>query len=257
MASPKTVILITGASSGIGLETVAALSQESSDFHILLGSRSVEKGNKALEEIRSRFSDTLKGDVSVIQIDVTDEKSIQAAKQDVGSKFNKLDVLINNAGVIVTRPTDTITNLRETFETNVFGPALVTEAFVPLLQASSNPRLIYVSSDQGSISRRLDKSYKHVNIRGDHYRMSKSALNMLAACHRHNFAEWGCKVASFNPGFCVSNLTGEAGRKLRIENGARDPRDPAVALVKVVTGQRDEDFEKSGIMDLDGGILPW
>jgi NAD(P)-dependent dehydrogenase (short-subunit alcohol dehydrogenase family) len=199
----------------------------------------------------------LKATISVLRIDVTDQTSIIAAKEEVETKFGKLDVLINNAGIIVTCPCTTLENLRETFETNVFGSAVVTEAFEPLLQKSPNPRLIYVSSDQGSIANRLDPSYKWYKIRGDYYRMSKSALNMLAACHRVNYAEWGCKVCAFNPGFCVTNLTGEAGRAMRIQYGARDARDAADALVEVVMGNRDADFEKSGIVDLDGGVLPW
>ncbi|RDW57196.1 putative short chain dehydrogenase protein [Coleophoma crateriformis] len=257
MASQKTTILITGASSGIGLETVLALAQESPDFDILLGSRSVEKGQSALADLRSAHASSLKGRISVLQIDVTDQKSIAAAKVDVASKFGRLDVLINNAGIAVTRPTDTLTNLRETFETNVFGAAMVTEAFESLLQKSSHPRLIYVSSDQGSITNRLNPAYTWYKIRGDPYRMSKAALNMLAACHKVNFADWGCKVCAFNPGFCVTDLSGAENRELRIQYGARDPRDPADALVKVVMGEWDADVEKSGIVDLDGGVLPW
>jgi len=250
-------ILCLGASSGIGLEAVLALAQESQDFHILLGSRSVEKGQKALNDLRSSNASSLKGSISVLQIDVTDQNSIAAAKEEVQTKFGKVDVLINNAGIIVTRDIDTLTNLRETFETNTFGPAIVTEIFTPLLQKSVNPRLIYVSSGQGSITNRLDTTQKWHTIRGDYYRMSKAALNMLAACHRINFAEWGCKVCAFDPGFCVTNLTGEAGRAMRVQHGARDARDPAVALVKVVVGERDADLEKSGMVNVDGGILPW
>ena len=217
----------------------------------------MEKGQKALEDLRSSHADSLKSSISVIQIDITDQKSILAAKEEIETRFERLDVLINNAGIIVTRPCDTLTNLRETFETNVFGPAIVTEAFEPLLRKSSNPRLIYVSSDQGSISNRLDPAYKYYKARGDHYRMSKSALNMLSACHRVNYAEFGFKVCAFNPGFCVTNLTGERGRMMRIEHGARDARDAAVVLVGVVIGKRDADIEKSGIVDLDGGVIPW
>lgn len=250
-------ILCLGASSGIGLEAVLALAQESQDFHILLGSRSVEKGQKALNDLRSSNASSLKGSISVLQIDVTDQNSIAAAKEEVQTKFGKVDVLINNAGIIVTRDIDTLTNLRETFETNTFGPAIVTEIFNPLLQKSVNPRLIYVSSGQGSITNRLDTAQKWYKVRGDYYRMSKAALNMLAACHRINFAEWGCKVCAFDPGFCVTNLTGEAGRAMRVQHGARDARDPAVALVKIVVGERDADLEKSGMVNVDGGILPW
>lgn len=246
-----------GASSGIGLETVLALAQQSSDFEILLGSRSIEKGQKTLDDLRSSHGSSLKSNISVLQIDITDQGSILAAKEEVETKFQKLDVLINNAGIIVTHPCDTITHLRETFETNTFGPAIVTEAFEPLLRKSSNPRLIYVSSDQGSISNRLDTSYKFYKIRGDYYRMSKAALNMLAACHRVNYAEFGFKVCAFNPGLCVTNLTGERGRAMRIQHGARDARDAAMALAEVATGKRDDDVDKSGIVDLDGGVIPW
>lgn len=120
---------------------------------------------------------------------------------------------------------------------------------------------MYVSSDQGSITDRLDPSYKWYKIRGDYYRMSKAALNMLAACHKVNFEEWGCKVCAFNPGFCVTDLSGPENRAMRVQYGARDARDPAVALVKVVKGERDGDIAKqageSGMIDLDGGLLPW
>ncbi|KAF3070577.1 3-keto-steroid reductase [Daldinia childiae] len=257
MASNKIIILVTGASSGIGYETVAALANTSADFHILLGSRSVEKGKKALEELQSTRKSSLKGPISVIQIDVTDQKSIDAARQQIETQFGKLDVLINNAGVIIYQPVDQLTALRETFETNLFGQVMVTEALEPLLKKSANPYIIYVSSEQGSVTTRLDPEYEYRNIRGDPYRMSKAALNMLAACHRFNFAEWGCKVLAFNPGWCVSNLTGEKGREMRLKGGARDPKEPATALADIVLGKRDADIEKNGMVHLDGGILPW
>ncbi|KAJ6485872.1 putative short chain dehydrogenase/reductase [Mycena sanguinolenta] len=258
MASPKTLILVTGASSGIGCETVLALAQASPDFHILLCTRSLEKGEKVLEQMRAEHGDTLKGTISVLQLEVTDTASIAAAKEHVANDFGgKLDVLISNAGIIVTKPCDTLTNLRETFETNVFGATLVTEAFEPLLKNASKPLLVYVSSSQGSCTLRLDPENPHRHVRGDTYRMSKAAMNMLAACHKYNFREWGCRVCSFNPGFCVTNLTGEKGREMRIKLGARTARDPALALVDIVLSKRDADIEKSGIVDLDGGVQPW
>ncbi|KAH8671740.1 putative short chain dehydrogenase/reductase [Xylariales sp. PMI_506] len=261
MASPKTVILVTGASSGIGLETVLVLAQESQSYEILAGSRSIEKGQKALDDLRSTPGDSLKGNISVVQIDIINDESISTVKEQVETKFGRLDVLINNAGIAVTRKCDTLTNLRETFDTNTFGPALVTETFEPLLKKSSNPLIIYVSSDQGSITHRLDPKHNWTKNQGDFYKMSKTALNMLAACHRANFAQWGCKVCAFNPGFCVTNLSGPEMRERRIKLGGRDPREPALALLKIVKGERDQEIEqfaeKSGMLDLDGGILPW
>jgi NAD(P)-dependent dehydrogenase (short-subunit alcohol dehydrogenase family) len=166
-------------------------------------------------------------------------------------------VLINNAGIIVIRPCDTLTNLRETFETNVFGPMIITEVFEPLLKKSKSPYIIHVSSEQGSMTLRLDPEYKFKQTRGDTYRMSKAALNMLAACQKFNYAELGWKICAFNPGFCVTNLTGEKGREMRIQHGARPARDAADALVEIVLGKRDDDVAKSGIVDLDGGMQPW
>lgn len=255
------MISISGANSGIGLETVVALSQASPNIHILLGSRSLERGTKALEAMQSssHLTGTLKGTISVLEIDVSDKSSIQSAKEHVDDTYGKLDVLINNAGIIVICPCDTLTNLRETFETNVFGPMIVTEIFESLLRKSTlpSPYIIYVSSEQGSVTLRLDPDYKYKDVRGDTYRMSKAAMNMLAACHKFNYAELGWKVLAFNPGFCVTNLTGEKGREMRVNAGARTARDPADALVEIILGKRGEDVTSNGIVDLDGGVQPW
>lgn len=278
---------LTGANNGIGYETVTALAQQSETFHILLGSRTREKGEKALQNLHASHGDSIKGTISVLQLDVTDPHSIAAAKDTIEAEHGKLDVLINNAGIIAYGDSDLLTALRTTFETNVFGTMLLTETLVPLLQKSAlhnnnddydngnskkAPYIIYVSSSQGSITSRLDPAEPHRHIRGDTYRMSKAALNMLAACHRFNFdprtsnsnssttaAESQCKikVLAFNPGWCVTDLTGAQGREMRAKGGARSPRKPADALVEIVLGKRDADVEKNGMMDVDGHILPW
>ncbi|KAK7697816.1 putative secondary metabolism biosynthetic enzyme [Diaporthe eres] len=261
MTVSNSIVLITGANSGIGYETVIALAKASPNYHILLGTRSLEKGQKALKDAFAADS-SLEGRIELIQINVIDQRSIDAAKRQVERKFGKLDVLVNNAGIIVHRPdVDTLSSLHEHLGTNTVGTAICTEVFEPLLRKSSSPRLIHVSSDQGSISMRLDKTGKWYKIQGDGYRVSKAALNMLTACHKVNYEEWGCKVCAFNPGLCVTNLTGKAGREVRIQHGARDAKDAAYALVDIITGKRDADIDKfgkdSGILDLDGGILPW
>lgn len=207
----------------------------------------------------------------MLQLDITDPASIAAAKATISAEHGKLDVLINNAGIIAYSETDLMASLRRTFETNVFGTMLLTETLVPLLQQSSAPYLIYVSSSQGSITSRLDPTNEYRHIRGETYRMSKAAVNMLAACHRFNFDPrqeqkngdgngdlgWGCKVVAFDPGWCVTDLTGTKGREMRTKGGARSAREPADALVEIVLGRKDADIEKNGMMDVDGGVMPW
>ncbi|KAI1371164.1 putative short chain dehydrogenase/reductase [Hypoxylon crocopeplum] len=259
MASNKTVVLVTGGNSGIGYETVAALSSASADFHVLLGCRSVEKGEGAVNKMQKEFGSALKGTIQVVQIDLTDRKSINALKEKIEAQFSRLDALVNNGGVLIHTPMDLHDALRTSFETNVFGPMILTETLEPLLQKSAKPYIIYVSSEQGSITQRLDPKIdiKHRALRGEPYRMSKAAINMLAACHRHNYSEWGCKVLAFNPGWCVSNLTGEKGREMRMKAGARDPKEPAQTLTSIIQGKRDADIEKNGMVDVDAGVLPW
>ncbi|KAF3058490.1 (+)-neomenthol dehydrogenase [Daldinia childiae] len=239
MASGKTIVLITGGNSGIGYETVAALSSASADFHILLGCRSVEKGEAAVEQMKKEFGSALKGTIQVIQIDITDRKSINTLKEKIETQFGRLDALINNGGVLVHTPMDILDALRISFETN--------------------PYIIYVSSEQGSVTQRNDPNVDimHRRLRGEPYRMSKAAINMLSACHRYNYAEWGCRVLAFNPGWCVSNLTGAEGREMRLKAGARDPKEPAHALASIIQGKRDADIEKNGMVDVDEGVLPW
>lgn len=186
---------------------------------------------------------------------MTDQKSIEAAVASIRNEFGHLDVLINNAGII-SHQKATIDQLRETFETNAFGPAIVTEKFLPLLEKSNGARLIYVSSGLGSINMRLDPKDPYKMIPGLAYRMSKAALNMLVACDFVNYGPKGMKVWAFDPGYVVTNLsgTGEKGRQERVKNGAGDPKVSAKALADVVAGKRDDDVGK---FVYEKGVYPW
>ncbi|KAH6866087.1 putative short chain dehydrogenase/reductase [Thelonectria olida] len=257
MASSKTVVLVTGANSGIGYETVLELAKHSANFHILLGARTVEKAQQALNEIQSTADSSLKASISGIQIDITDRKSVDTAKDYIEAQFGKLHVLVNNAGIVVYQEVDKLTAFRQSFETNVIGSLRVTETLEPLLKKSGKAFVIYVSSEQGSITLRLDPNHQFRNIQGEAYRTSKAALNMVAACHRYNLTDKGIKVVAFNPGWCLSNLTGEQGRQWRIKGGARDPKEPALAIVEIIEGKRDVDIEKNGLVHVDGGVMPW
>lgn len=91
------VILITGANTGLGFETVKALCQSSKAYTILLGGRSLEKANAAAKQAQTEFR-TTPSVLAAIQVDIEDDKSISQAFEHVASQYGRLDVLINNAG---------------------------------------------------------------------------------------------------------------------------------------------------------------
>ncbi|KAF4543350.1 2-amino-3-carboxymuconate-6-semialdehyde decarboxylase [Lasiodiplodia theobromae] len=223
--SEKSIILITGANSGVGFAAAAALLAESPSHHVIVAARSAERGHAAARELQSR---NLPGTLSLLQLDVTSARSIASAVATVEGEFGKLDALINNAG-LMSKLDSLEEQLRETFELNTFAPALVTQAFVPLLKLSTNPRLIHISSDLGSIALKSDPSFKYRMMDHMAYRMSKAALNMMTACHATQFQDWGCKVWSYCPGFVVTNAwkDGEAGREAMKKAGAGDVGDSA------------------------------
>jgi NAD(P)-dependent dehydrogenase (short-subunit alcohol dehydrogenase family) len=174
----------------------------SSDYHVIISSRSLEKDQKAMSDLQKQNP---RGSLSLLQLDVTDQESISSAATKIEKDFGHIDDLINNAG-ITSRATPLINELRETFETNAFGPAVVTEAFIPLLLKSKGGRLIYISSELGSIEMRGDESYVYYNLPAVAYRMSKAVLNILTMCHHAEYKEKGIKAFAFNPGFVVTNL---------------------------------------------------
>jgi NAD(P)-dependent dehydrogenase (short-subunit alcohol dehydrogenase family) len=94
--SPTTV-LITGANTGLGLEIVRSLLKSSREYHIFLGSRSVDKGQAAVAQLKADGNGD-KGKISVVQIDISDDASIENAYKTVSEKVDHVDVLVNNAG---------------------------------------------------------------------------------------------------------------------------------------------------------------
>ena len=238
--------MISSANGGIGFELAAQLIAKES-YHVLLGSRSPEKGNAALKELQSR---NLPGSIELIVIDVTDDESIEQAAAAVLNSLGKLDILVNNAAIAI--PSPPLRNgLQEAFNTNATGPAIVVNAFASLLKKSTaTPRIINVSSGVGSIGRRLDPSSPSYKMQALEYRASKSALNMITACQWVEYGPQGFKVFAFCPGFAVSNLS----HMNKLESGAK-PTDEAVRpLVDIIEGKRDGE---AGKFLNATGLYPW
>jgi NAD(P)-dependent dehydrogenase (short-subunit alcohol dehydrogenase family) len=150
----------------------------------------------------------------------------------VASKFGRLDVLINNAAISNdSRLADAGVSARavfmEQFNTNLFGVAQVTEAFLPLLERSTTARLVFTSSRVGSLSQRCDESDKYYSSMIPVYRSSKAALNMLCLHYAAKYKGKGWKVNAVDPGHVATNLNRFTGPD-PVESGA-------VQLVRMAT----------------------
>ncbi|KAK1594593.1 short chain dehydrogenase [Colletotrichum navitas] len=239
--SSKKIILITGANQGIGFDTSIALASASPENHVIVGSRSQERGIKAVEEVRARNP---AGTVSLLQLDITSDDSIKAAVESITTEFGVLDVLVNNAGIAIRQPKDRRSQLVDTFNTNAASALILTEALAPLLKKSKDPRIINVSSELGSISYRADPESPYYKTPAEAYRISKAALNMATVHMAYDFKSWGAKVWAYCPGYVVTNLSGESDRQNRIDNGADSSETSAQGILEIVEGKRDGEVGK-------------
>jgi len=242
--SYTSTILVTGASRGLGLATAKALATSLPSSHIICGYRS--HGTDDNSSIDSNLSN-----LSKIQLDVTSHESVQAAVQTITKQYGKLDILINNAGVSSHTP-DLVDNLTECISVNVLGAARVTNAFLPLLKASSSPRLIFITSVLGSIAARSDPNDPFGQIPAVGYRTSKAALNMLLACYSQELSGDGVKVFGICPGFLATELNGPPDMMRQM--GAAEPETGAQLVVSVIQGERDADQGKVVFKD---GVRAW
>ena len=263
-AISKRIVLITGgrgalplslklsltfyiANGGIGFELAAQLlAKKNPTYHVFIGARSSSKGTAALQTLQSR---NLPGTAEALELDVTKDDTITRAAEHVEKTHGKLDTLVNNAGVAIV-PGTLREQLRQAFDTNATGTAIMGETFLPLLKKGSDARVINVSSGAGSIERRLDPTSGLYKVHAHPYRASKAAMNMITANQFVEFSEFGIKVFAYCPGFTVSNL----GPQNNAESGARSAEESVVSLVDVLEGKRDEDVGK---FLHNTGVYPW
>jgi NAD(P)-dependent dehydrogenase (short-subunit alcohol dehydrogenase family) len=211
------VALITGANKGIGLETARQLGQLG--YTVLVGARDAAKGEAAAAGLKSEGINA-----SALVIDVTNPESVAAAAKTVEGQFGKLDALVNNAGVFLdwgTSPADlTEQTLRETFETNVYGPFRVIKAFLPLLKKGTDPSIVNLSSILGSVTLAADPKGEFSSVKGMAYQTSKAALNMMTVALANELRGSGIKVNSAHPGWVKTDMGGE-GAQMEIPDGAK------------------------------------
>ena len=210
-------VLITGANKGIGFETARQLAQLG--YFVYLGSRDKIKGLDALEKLKALGTNN----VDYVEIDVTDIDSIKKAKQELESKIDVLDVLINNAGISGGQPQNMssleIENLRKVFDTNFFGAVQTTQEFIPLLKRSGEPRIVNVSSGLGSLT--VHSTTQNLNFAlYDAYSCSKTALNAFTVMLANEYSDTNFKINSVTPGYTATDLNQHKGTQT-VEQGAK------------------------------------
>jgi NAD(P)-dependent dehydrogenase (short-subunit alcohol dehydrogenase family) len=233
-----TRILITGANKGLGFETARRLI--AAGHTVYVGSRDAERGRQAAEQLAAR----------TVQLDVTDDASVEAAAKAIEADGG-LDVLINNAGVakewsdnnVVIGAADVTADLmRRTFETNVFGTVRVLHAFLPLLQRSSAPVVVNVSSGLASLTRAAAPGAPGYAYPGVAYPASKTAVNMITVQFAKAFP--AMRINAVEPGFTKTDLNGNTGAQT-VEQGAE---------IIVRMAQVGPDGPTGGYFDAEGAL---
>jgi NAD(P)-dependent dehydrogenase (short-subunit alcohol dehydrogenase family) len=172
MAKEKRIALVTGANKGIGFEVARQLARR--NFRVFIGARNSEAGEAAVRKLNKEGEKEEYGEITFIKIDVSKPDSIRRAAEEFSRSTDRLDVLVNNAGILLDDDKDVLTVTPEIFETtlrtNTLGALLVSQAFVPFLKKSAAPRIVNVSSGGGQLADGADGW-------APAYCISKTALN--------------------------------------------------------------------------------
>ncbi|MEU6711394.1 SDR family NAD(P)-dependent oxidoreductase [Nonomuraea sp. NPDC046802] len=172
--SEQTSVLVTGGNKGLGFESARRLGERG--WTVFLGSRDEGRGQAAADKLTDGGAN-----VVMVPLDVTSDESVTDAVRLVREHTDRLDVLINNAGVgrAIAPAEATADEIHSVYDTNVYGPVRVTHAFLPLLRAADNPRVVMVSSAVGTFAVVTDPEQPASKLHELAYSSSKAALNMI------------------------------------------------------------------------------
>jgi NAD(P)-dependent dehydrogenase (short-subunit alcohol dehydrogenase family) len=229
MQKKSKVALVTGANKGIGFEVVRQLAGRG--FSMFLGARNELAGREA----------AMKAGATFLHLDVADPRSITRAAEELNRSSDCLDVLVNNAGILLEQDNGALTVTPELFEqtmrTNTLGPWLTAKAFAPLLHKSDTPRIVNVSSGGGQLDGGAD-GWAPV------YCVSKTALNGVTS-----------QLATALPKFAINSICpGWVRTDMGGENASRSVEQGAAGIVWLVA---DAPQNLTGKFIRDGKVIPW
>ncbi len=214
------IALVTGGNRGIGLaacEGMAALG-----MHVFMGSRDVAKGEMAAAALSQKGLS-----VEAVQLDVTDVNSIEQARQAIQQKHGRLDVLVNNAAVLLDENSNimrlSIEIMRETMEANFYGPLMMCQAFLPMMQQQRSGRVVNVSSQAGQLTT--------MGNYAPSYSVSKTALNALTVMFAAAIHGGDIKINAMCPGWVRTDMGGP--------NAHRSPEQGAETILWLATLPKD------------------
>lgn len=226
--------LVTGANRGIGFEVSRQLAKRG--FVVLLTAREAAKARAAAKALSTV------GEVEPVTMDVADAASIEKAAAEVGKRYGRLDILINNAGIHYDT-WETVENaaidntVMEAITTNLLGPWRVCQAFLPLLRKSRAGRIVNVSSESGSLAR--------MGAGPPAYQVTKAALNAFTRTLAGELRDAHILVNAVCPGWVATDMGGTGGRPVA---------DGAEGIVWAATLPNDG---PSGGFFRDSKALPW
>jgi NAD(P)-dependent dehydrogenase (short-subunit alcohol dehydrogenase family) len=202
MTKQQRIALVTGANKGIGFEVARQLARR--NFRVFIGARNEKAGLAAVQKLNKEGEKEDYGEIVFIKIDVSTPESIRRAAEEFSRSTDRLDVLVNNAGILLDDDKDVLTMTPEMFEatlrTNALGALLMSEAFVPFLKKSDAPRIVNVSSGGGQLADGADGW-------APAYCISKTALNGVTSQLAAALPKFA--VNSVCPGWVRTDMGGE------------------------------------------------
>jgi len=227
-----TVTLVTGGNKGLGYETARQLIDRGHTVYI--GARDVARGEAAARGLGSQF----------VQLDVTEDASVESALGVIASREGYLDVLVNNAGISTTADVNGRVAL-EVFDTNAVGIIRVTQAALPLLEKSENPVVVNVSSALGSFWAVTNPERRQFHFPSIIYGSSKAAVSMITVQYAKALPQ--IRFNAVEPGFTATDLTPFSGAGQPVEKGAE-------VIVRMATIDKDG---PTGTFQEGGDELGW